>query len=159
MIRASLLTVGVLTLVAVPVPATASSTAAAPAYCLIDAVADFPTGLSVTPGTGTYTTEGTATCFGSPGGIEPMGVGTYTSSGGFEGSCGGLVGDFVNRIELSTADGKQTLTDSGTLVAMGSGYSFGERSTGPFEIVEFAGDCVTTPLTNARFLAQFYIHG
>lgn len=154
MIRSAFLTVGVLALVAVPVPATASATA----YCVIDAVADFPKGLSVTPSIGTYTTEGTATCFGLSG-IEPTGQGKYTSSGGYEGGCGSLVGDFVNRIELSNADGTQTLKDSGTFVTMGGGYSFGKESTGPFEIVELTGDCVTKPLTKARFLAQFYIHG
>lgn len=157
MIRVPLLTVGALTLVvAVSAPATASASASA--YCLIDAVAEFSAGLSATPSAGTYTTEGTATCFESSGGAEPTGVGTYASSGGFEGGCGGLVGDFVNRIELSSATGPVTLKDSGTFVAMGGGYSFGQRSTGPFEVVEFEGDCATAPLNSARFLAQFYIY-
>jgi hypothetical protein len=154
MIRASLVTAAALALVAIPTPADA----APGAYCLVDAVADFSKGLGATSSSGTYTTKGTATCF-EAGAIEPMGSGTYTSSGAFEGNCGSLTGDFVNRIELATAQGKKLLEDTGTFVVLGSGYSIGERSTGPFEVVGFDGDCVTTPFDNARFLAQFYLFG
>jgi hypothetical protein len=156
MVRTALFTAGIITVVAFPAPAHA---AAPSAYCLVDAVADFSKGLGATSVKGTYTTHGAADCFASPNALEPIGSGTYMSSGGFEGSCGSLAGDFVNRIRLTAATGSQTLEDSGRFVAAGTGFSFGKHSTGPFEVVEFTGDCVTTPLNNARFLAQFYIFG
>ena len=130
--------------------------AAEQGYCHIDIVLESPEGLGIEPGSATYTSSGSADCFGTPAGIQPTGRGTYTSFGTFEGGCAGASGTFNYRITLPTAQGEATFVDSGTFT---SPYFTSPSGFGAFEFTPIEGDCVTEPLTKMRVIAQLIYTG
>lgn len=140
----------------VAAPPVHAAAAGVPAYCHIDIVLEAPDGLSLETGSATYTSSGSAVCFGEPDGIRATGPGTYTSYGTIGGSCAGASGDFHYRITLPTAQGEATIVDGGDFTS--PTFTAGKGS-GAFEFVPIDGDCVTEPLTKMRVIAQLIFTG
>ncbi len=130
--------------------------AATQGYCHIDIVLESPEGLGIEPGSATYTSSGSADCFGTPGGVQATGPGTYTSFGTFEGGCAGASGTFDYRITLPTTQGQAVLEDAGEFT---SPYFTSPTGFGAFEFTPIEGDCVTAPLTKMRVIAQLIYTG
>lgn len=140
--------VALTTVIAPPVHA-----AGAPGYCHVDTVIESPEGLTLESGPATFTSSGTAVCFG---GLQSTGPGTYTSSGTFEGACTGVTGEFDYRITVPTAQGERTIADHGTFTTP---YFTSEKGFGTFQLAPIEGDCVTAPLTKMQVYGQFFQTG
>ena len=125
-------------------------------YCHVDTLLESPEGISMEPRSGTFTSAGSATCFGSPNGVQATGPGTYTSYGTFDGTCAQLAGTFTYLITLPTAQGEATITDSGDFqyahFIVGNGL-------GTFGFAPEEGNCVTEPLKAMRVFGQLVITG
>jgi len=156
----------------VPVgPAVAAEPAA---RCTFDYHPRIHPGLSLTPSSGTIDSDqatGVATCTGSIDGKTITGPGTF----GFAGSYGdpvpascqsGGVGKGAVIISFPTEGGTVALKDPATYqFGPGSGYPpgigdwTGSRTVGSYLVLPDQGDCVTTPVTQARGRGRFTITG
>ncbi len=155
--RARLAIAGALIAVAWAIPGASTPVAAAESVsCTAEGNFTVNPGLSTSPSSGTFTTDGdTGTLDCKGGGKGTVGIdGKYgtkdpdSCSAGGEGTSTGV---------YKFSDGSQ-VTDTveftyGPFQGGALGGSFkGERSSGTFEVTSVDGDCVSKPITKARYL-------
>jgi len=157
----------VLTVTAIGSPGRAVR-AAGPTACTFNMDNAISPGLSTSPSSGTFTSNGetgTITCDGPVNGKQPSGPGKIGQSGHYQGTCqSGGSGDFVATLTIPTSSGAQHVTDTGTLTFGGiQGGLFnaqfqGDRMSGTAQVRPTQGDCVTTPTTKAHETANGTLH-
>jgi hypothetical protein len=133
------------------------------AHCLADFVISLTPGFSMTPSSGTFTTDGetgTNTCNGPINGHQVTGTGSRGEAGryGIDGPNGcsnpNGRGDMTFALTVPTDAGPQHVTDFATVTYgafQGGGVLGGtlhsKRMYGTFTVTPMVGDCVTTPVT------------
>ena len=130
-------------------------------HCLAEFDVVLSPGLSGSPSTGTFTTQGetgSIVCHGPIQGFEVTGIGTRGEEGRYgvkdPDDCMGGEAAFTFSFTIPTVGGKQVVNGAGTSTfgPLQGGYVYGgtftgERMYGKFEITPVEGDCVTTPVT------------
>jgi hypothetical protein len=135
--------------------------AASATACTYEADLTLAPGLSTSPSSGTFTSNGetgTMSCNGPVNGKPPSGPGKIGFSGHYGTKSGetcqsGGGGDYTTSYTIPTSSGPQHVTDSGTFTYGGiqggvfSGQFQGARMTGTFQVRPTQGDCLTAPMT------------
>jgi len=130
-------------------------------------------GLSNSPSSGTWTTNGetgTITCTGRLGGYEVTGPGTIGGHGRYgvndPASCRGGDADGPQFFSIPTSGGIQHIRNDhfvtyGPLKGDGpyGGEFRGPRFSGTFQARPVEGDCVTAPITKAHFAVKGTMRG
>jgi hypothetical protein len=146
--------------------------AAAPTACTWEADLTLSPGLSTSPSSGTFTTNGetgTMSCNGPVNGAPPSGRGTigFTGHRGTKGgeTCqSGGGGDYTVSYTIPTSSGSQHVTDTGTFSYGGinggvfSGQFQGAKMSGTFQVRPTQGDCVTAPMTKIHDSGRSTLH-
>jgi hypothetical protein len=138
---------------------------AEPTRCLAEFDVTISPGLSSSPSSGTYTTEGetgTITCEGPINGYRPTGAGRRGEHGTYgltdpDTCASGGEGTQVLSLTIPTTGGDQHVTDEGIFTygplegggAYGGSFR-GKRMRSTFQVTPVEGDCVTTPVTRVR---------
>ena len=144
-----------------PLPAATSQEGGA--FCTYTASFRISPGLSATPSTGRFTSNGrtgSADCQGQLRGRQVTGRGTFGLSGNYDGGCAlyGISGRFSSRFPTSRGqlrhEGSFEGTGSGPQFGLVSASSRGEEFQGTFQFTPTRGDCVTTPITEGRVTVQ-----
>ena len=137
-----------------PSPAAATEPAApvgSEAVCVAQWLDTLTPGISLTPSTVTFTSNGptgTITCVGSVRGHAVTGPGTFGEQGRISGTCASGSGEAIFTMTIPTDGGPQTVIVPAVFTTVGT---VGLRPTGTFPggfvAVPAQGDCVTTPIT------------
>jgi hypothetical protein len=164
--------IGALSFLLGAAPAAPASAAGPAARCTFDYHPRLHPGLSLTPGSGTVDSDmstGVANCTGSVGGHSITGSGTFGFSGTYgddrPASCqDGGTGKGSVAMTLPTDRGGISLRDPISFkFGPGSGYPpgvgdwTGTRTAGSYLVLPSQGDCVTSPVTEARGRGSFTI--
>lgn len=162
-VAATAAALGLLPGTATAAPGGMQARAADDVHCLADFVLTFSPGLSMTPSSGTYTSNGdtgTMTCEGSVAGRTFTGEGTRGEAGrygiGKPNTCADLDGIGKHTWSSTMPTDRGPLKLGGPVdVAYGffqgggivGGTIEGKSMYGEFTVIPLHGDCVTTPLT------------
>jgi hypothetical protein len=147
---------------------------AEPTHCVAEFDVTLSPGLSSSPSSGTYTTDGETgaiSCDGPVNGHQPTGIGRRGEHGTFgvddpDTCASGGEGTQILSFTIPTAGGDQRVTDRGTFTygplegggAYGGSYT-GERMRSTFQITPIEGDCVTTPVTRVHVRCEEWFLG
>jgi hypothetical protein len=139
------------------VPIAQGSAAHNLAVCTGDLDVSISPGLSLTPGSATYTSDGepgTIACVGFVGGKQVTGAGTLAAAGVFGLFTGAVcpqgVGGGTFFLTVPTADGPMKVTSDYTFSWAGpAGELTGSTMSGSFEFTPIEGDCLSAPVTRA----------
>lgn len=157
---------------ALTLPLAAPATAAdGGARCTFSYFPQLSPGLSTTPGAGKVTSDlstGKAECTGTLNGANITGPGPFGFFGAYEnGSCqsGGIGTGFIVA-KIPTYTGEVSIKDPITF-KFGPGSGFppgvgdwdGERTSGRYLVLPTKGDCVTSPVTEAKGQGTWEIKG
>jgi hypothetical protein len=131
----------------------------------------FSPGLSTTPSSGSFTTDGytgTTTCDGPINGYQPTANGIRGEDGRYgisrPATCdSGTDGDYKITFRIPTTGGEQQVVDTGTFSAGGLEHGFvtvkfeGNRMHGTVQLVPTEGNCVTSPIVRVRFRCEEFV--
>jgi hypothetical protein len=139
------------------VPAASGRAAHDLAVCTGDFEVSISPGLSLTPGSATYTTDGDAgtfACVGFIAGKQVTGAGTLAAAGVFGLFTGAVcpqgVGGGTFFLTVPTTDGPMKVMSDYTFSWAGpAGALTGSTMSGTFEFTPIEGDCISTPVTRA----------
>ena len=140
-------------------------------HCLAEFDVVLSPGLSGSPSTGTFTSNGetgSIVCQGPIGGQQVTGIGTRGEQGRFgvkdPDTCMGGEVDFTYSFTIPTAIGPKVMAGSGTATygPLQGGHPYGgtftgDRMYGKFSITPIEGDCVTTPVTKVRLKCDEWV--
>jgi hypothetical protein len=149
----------------------ATAGAAEETLCVADGELTFSPGLSNSPSSGTFTTQGltgSTTCKGPINGHQPTAAGVRGEEGryGLSGpsTCdSGTDGTYTLSFKIPTTGGDQVVADTGVFRAGGlqggflTGTFTGERMHGTFQLMPLVGDCVNSPISRARFHCEEWV--
>jgi hypothetical protein len=151
--------------------ATSPARAANETRCVAYGELTFAPGLSTTPSSGTFTTDGytgTTTCDGPINGYQPTAAGIRGEEGRYgvshPSTCdSGTDGDYKISFNIPTTGGEQQVTDTGVFSAGGLEHGFvtvkfqGDRMHGTVQLVPVEGNCVTGPIVRVRFRCEEFV--
>ncbi|HET9773187.1 MAG TPA: hypothetical protein VFS16_20005 [Acidimicrobiia bacterium] len=132
-------------------------------------------GFSMTPTSGTFTTNGqngSIECDGLVAGHQPIGSGSIGTEGrygtdGADTCTSGTEGTGFDTLTIPTAEGPRTLIAAYRFTAgeppkkgdgVIAGRFGGDRFTGTFEAMPLKGDCLTSPVTALRVVGEGVLH-
>jgi hypothetical protein len=151
-------TVALLAAAAAPAPAQTPTPSPTAAACITTFTGTFTPGFSMTPGSGTLTTNGETgafTCLGRIGGDRVTGPGVIAVDESYTGSCLSHTGTGTVRITIPTSGGSKDMT--GTLTVRRTGLivtpivQFPDaRYRGIGLTIPAEGNCFATPLRRAH---------
>lgn len=162
----------VLTLLGVFSVGVSPATAQQPTHCVGEFDVTISPGLSNSPSSGTFTTNGetgSITCDGPVNGYQPTGVGHRGEQGNYgingpDTCASGGEGDMALSFTIPTTGGDQRITDTGTFTygPLEGGGTYGgtytsKRMRSTFQVTPLEGDCATSPITRAHVRCEEWL--